>query len=144
MKKYAMIILSLTSFLSVTVSNAANNNLLPARQQIIKQYLHDLKTANVQAISQLFTESGVVISTSQGRQAPAKFFNSFLPKLASAEINIIRDFIDPQNDDRLASQFHFSYKMQSGEKGGGEYIDEFLFAPNTIKLQEVYMFENLK
>lgn len=28
--------------------------------------------------------------------------------------------------------------------GDGEYVDEFIFAPDSTKLTQVYMFENLK
>lgn len=113
------------------------------REQIVKQYITDLGHADYKHISNLFTANGHVISTSRGKVNAKEFFYSFLPALLKSETQLKEIFSDSVGE-KLTARFHFSYTMKDGEKGEGEYVDEFIFTEKSDKLAAVYMFENLK
>lgn len=113
------------------------------REQILHQYVMDLQAANYRDISQLFTQNGVVISTSRGRMNAKDFFYAFLPEIKSAKTEFHQSFVSNTDPNHYSARFHFTFTLKDGEKGDGEYIDEFVFENNSNKLSEVYMFENL-
>ncbi|OGT52488.1 MAG: hypothetical protein A3E84_03160 [Gammaproteobacteria bacterium RIFCSPHIGHO2_12_FULL_42_13] len=134
-----------------TIANCAiaaqNNNsisLEEARKEVVKRYIVDLQKADYKDIAQLFDQNGIVISTSRGKVNAKEFFYSFLPDVASANTETHQYFIGDTDVNRIAIRFHFSFKLKDGEKGDGEYVDEFVFSNNDTKLSAVYMFENIK
>lgn len=114
------------------------------REQVTKQYLLDLKKADYKDIAQLFEKNGIVVSTSRGKANAKEFFYTFLPNVLSANTELHQTFVNKIDVNRLAVRFYLTYKLKNGEAGGGEYVDEFVFAENSAKLLAVYMFENLK
>ncbi len=143
--------ISYISLLVITLSNCAiagqtnsSSNLGVEREQIIHCYITDLEKADYQGISALFNKKGTVVSTTRGRINAKNFFYSFLPTVKSAVTEFHQAFISNKDPNRYAARFHFSFTLKDGEKGDGEYVDEFLFANNSKKLISVYMFENLK
>jgi len=133
-----------TLFSSMTAAYAAPNDLKIEREQVIKQYVMDLQSADAQDISALFEDKGIVISTSKGKVNATDFFYSFFPAIESAHTELHQLFINNTDDGRYAARFHFNFKLKDNEEGDGEYVDEFVFANNSSKLIAVYMFENLK
>jgi hypothetical protein len=139
------IILGCGVLLAMTTCYAKNaHDLETARQQVTRQYILDLQKADYKDISQLFEKEGNVISTSRGKVNAKDFFYSFLPNINSATTNLHQTFLNETDKNRLAVRFHFSFKLKDGEEGKGEYVDEFVFTNNSVKLSAVYMFENLK
>lgn len=122
------------------------------RVNVIKRYIKDLQKRDYQDITQLFTKDGVVISTSRGKVDAKEFFYGFLPSLSSANTELYQYFdsglnsnIPANKTNHFAARFHFAYEEKTGEKGEGEYMDEFVFAGKySSKLAAVYMFENVK
>ena len=121
-----------------------DSHLREARHQVVAQYITNLKNADYKNMVQLFEKNGFVISTSRGKVNAKDFFYSFLPEVESATTETHQVFAEELDSNRLAARFHFTFKLKDGEKGEGEYVDEFIFTPNSSKLTAVYMFENLK
>jgi len=143
MKKLSKsILIIILLFTAATASaNALSSN---EKVGVIREYLHDLQTANASAITGLFVPGGEVISTSQGRVNASGFFNSFLPEIASAEVSIHKIYNGFGTNEGYSASFHFSWIMNDGSQSGGNYVDEFIFEKGTNKLVAVYMYENLK
>jgi hypothetical protein len=128
---------------SVIASQRNDSDSLDAqRQQAISQYVLDLQKADYKDINQLFEKNGTVISTSKGNVNAKDFFYGFLPEIVSAKTELHESFTS--NNSHYAVRFHFTFELKDGEKGDGEYIDEFIFTEHSEKLSAVYMFENLK
>lgn len=119
-------------------------SLQEAQKQVAKRYIIDLQKGDYKDITQLFAQDGFVVSTSKGKVNAKDFFYSFLPNIVRAKTELNQTFISDKEPNRISARFHFTFKLNDGEEGGGEYIDEFVFSPNSKKLAAVYMFENLK
>lgn len=144
MKNINRVVLGLTLLILQSEFAMANTDLNTERMNVVKQYVMDLQNANYQDISQLFEKDGYVISTSRGQMNAKDFFYAFLPFVSSANTEIHQTFISDANSNVLGARFHFTFNMKDGEKGEGEYMDEFTFSNDSTKLTSVYMFENLK
>jgi hypothetical protein len=144
--KLNFITIGLLLFSGLTTSYAlpTNQDLLTERKQVIEQYLLDLQKADYKDITQLFEKNGYVVSTSKGKINAKEFFYVFLPKVKSAKTESHNIFISDQDPNTLAGRFHFTFAFNSGEEENGEFVDEFVFSPNSSKLSAVYMFENMK
>lgn len=138
----AVVVFVITSVSYATVPPV--KGLDEARGQVMKRYILDLQQADYKDITTLFTKSGTVVSTSRGKVDAKTFFYSFLPEVISANSELHGVYQADQDNSVLAARFHFDYKMKDGEEGGGEYLDEFTFLPDSDRLISVYMFENLK
>lgn len=114
------------------------------RRQVITEYILDLGKADPDSITALFVEGGTVISTSKGEVGANDFFHSFLPQIESADTEVHQTFWSKGDGNHYAARFHFNFNLKDGERGDGEYVDEFIFENNSAKLISVYMFENLK
>ncbi len=114
------------------------------REQVAQQYIQDLQKADYKDITSLFEKNGIVISTSRGKVNAKDFFYAFLPEINSATTELHQIFINNIDKNRLTARFHFAFTLKDGEKGNGEYVDEFVFSENSTQLTAVYMFENLK
>lgn len=144
--KFISIILAF--FISVPAATAGEigtvSLLEKTRENVIKQYINDLQSADAEHISELFVAKGTVVSTSRGAVDARDFFHSFLPEIESASTELHGLFINTNSASSYTARFHFIFNLKDGEQGEGEYIDEFIFATNSSKLLAVYMFENLK
>lgn len=127
----------------IAAQNTENTSLSKEREQVIEQYIDDLQKADAQDISTLFAENGIVVSTSKGKVSARDFFYSFLPEIEFASTELHGFFSNGTAVNHYAARFHFSFNLKDGEQGEGEYVDEFIFAPNSSQLVAVYMFENL-
>jgi hypothetical protein len=132
-------------FLSLTLITPIGAQTYPTQINVIKRYVHDLGQADARDIVKLFTADGFVLSTSAGKKDARVFFNTFLPKIKTAHTQLEKIFMSHEQNSRnhYAARFHFTYTLKNGERGDGEYVDEFIFNPNGA-LSAVYMFENLK
>jgi hypothetical protein len=122
----------------------AGNSLEKDHLQAVQAYLKNLNDKDAKAIINLFESNGSVISTSKGKVKAAQFFNHFLPELSQSEVKIKQIYQSISDSNRMGAKFHFAYTMKNGERGEGEYMDDFLFRNNSDKLVQVEMFENLK
>lgn len=120
------------------------SSLLELRKEVIMHYIDDLQQADYKNISALFEKNGTVVSTSRGKVNAKEFFYAFLPEIASATTELHQTFVSDVDQNRFGARFHFNFTLKDGEKGNGEYVDEFVFADNSSLLTAVYMFENLK
>ena len=110
------------------------------RKATCVRYLVDLQKADYKEIVELFDKNGYVISTSKGHMNAKDFFYSFLPNIRTAKTELHETFV---GSGKYAVRFSFDFEMKDGEKGHGEYIDEFIFVPDMAKIMSVSMFENL-
>lgn len=135
----------LVAFSAVATAHAQPSpDLLNAkRQQVIHRYVEDLAKADANDIGSLFTDDGIVMSTSRGKNNAKSFFSDFLPMIYTAATDLHQSFISLDDVDRYSARFHLSFQLKDGEKADGEYIDEFVFEKNSAKLKRVDMFENL-
>ena len=140
MKK--ILLLSLLGLSTSVFANGAAAELVSAREQVVTQYIQALANHDAAAISQLFSNDGSVISTSKGKVAARKFFNDFLPIISAAHTEVHNLFASSYVNGVVAARFHFDYTID-GVTDEGEYIDEFIFNPDSTQLKAVYMFENL-
>jgi len=115
-----------------------------AREQVVVRYLQDLAKADAADIATLFTEEGIVMSTSRGKARAKEFFLAFLPQVTTASTELHQTFSGKTDANRYAARFHLDYRLKDGETGNGEYMDEFVFEANSTQLNAIYMFENLK
>ena len=142
------LLLGVTAFFMIANVLAAQNDnkisLKESRKEVVKRYIMDLQKADYKDIAQLFEPNGIVISTSRGKANAKEFFYAFLPNIVSANTDPHQYFIGDTDTNRIATRFHFSFKLKEGEEGNGEYVDEFVFSNNDTKLSAVYMFENLR
>lgn len=138
---FTLVVLSQTAFASELQTSSDLN---AERNHVIREYIQDLERADYQAISSLFEDGSTLISTSRGNINAKEFFRSFFPNIESASTEFHQAFVNQVDGDRYAARFHLNYTLKNGEKGNGEYVDEFVFASNSSKLSHVYMFENLK
>lgn len=122
----------------------SSSSLQITREQVVRQYIADLKKADYQDIGQLFDSNGRVISTSQGNVDAAEFFHAFLSEIEWASTELHQCFVSSTDPDRFGARFNFSFRLKNGESNNGEYVDEFVFSKGSAKLSTVYMFENLK
>jgi len=146
MMQTSQIVSALTALLISVTSYATPltvNELKTAREQVLQQYVRDLQNADYKDITALFEKNGTVISTSHGEVDAKTFYYSFLSNVSSAATEIHQMYNGDETANVMAVRFHFTYAMKDGEKGSGEYIDEFTFTSNSAKLTNVYMFENL-
>lgn len=109
------------------------------REQVLHRYISALGRADLQDITSLFTEDGTVISTAKGKIAATIFFNGFLPEIETAKTVVHQTYTSREDSNRYAARFHFIFQFKDGEQGDGEYIDEFVFAPNSTQLVQVAM-----
>lgn len=143
--KYSLLGLAIFTLTHVALAAQPTEiQLKEAREKIVKQYILDLQKADYKDITQLFEKNGMVISTSQGKVDAKEFFYSFLPSISSASTELHQYYVGETDQNRTTARFHFSFELKDGEKGEGEYMDEFIFSKNSTKLIAVYMFENLK
>jgi hypothetical protein len=147
-REIQMIIKTCIIGLTLTIASisfaATNESTLKAqREHVIQQYIYDLEKANLADISLLFTAEGNVISTSKGKINARQFFAGFFPWIESAKTELHQTFISKNSPNHYAARFHLEFLLTDGENGNGEYVDEFVFAPNSNQLTNVYMFENL-
>ena len=142
------LLLGVTAFFMIANVLAAQNDnkisLKESRKEVVKRYIMDLQKADYKDIAQLFEPNGIVISTSRGKANAKEFFYAFLPNVTSANTDPHQYYIGDTDANRIATRFHFSFKLKEGEEGNGEYVDEFVFSNNDTKLSAVYMFENLR
>ena len=143
MRKLSKALLA-SALLATAVTASANPVSNEQRIDVVKEYIQDLGAANANAIVSLFAPGGEVISTSQGRVSASQFFNSFLPEVDHAEVSIGKIYKSINDDDHYSASFHFSWTMSDGSTGSGNYVDEFMFKPESNKLVAAYMFENIK
>jgi hypothetical protein len=136
-----MTLLALSNIAHAARDNAA---LKQERAQVVNQYITDLKNADYHDITALFEKDGTVVSTSRGKVNAKDFFYSFLPEIKTADAALQKSYVSTDDINTVAARFHFSYTLKDGEKGDGEYVDEFMFTPDSAKLSAVYMYENLK
>ncbi len=104
-------------------------SLQEAQKQVAKRYIIDLQKGDYKDITQLFAQDGFVVSTSKGKVNAKDFFYSFLPNIVRAKTELNQTFISDKEPNRISARFHFTFKLNDGEEGGGEYIDEFVFSP---------------
>ena len=145
--KKSQLILALSALFTLTTTYAVSHGvdaLQDKREQVARRYIADLQAADYEDIASLFTKNGIVISTTRGEVNAKEFFYSFLPNIDSATTDLHQVFINTNDPGRFAARFHFTFKLKDGEQGNGEYVDEFVFADNSLQLKAVYMFENLK
>lgn len=112
------------------------------RFQVVSQYFKALHTHDSQLMSTLFAADGRVISTSQGDLPANDFFNSFLPQLSYANVEVIEVYQSQRPTNHYAGSMRIDWQSVTGESGGGRYTDEFIFVPGTFKLKTVIMYEN--
>jgi hypothetical protein len=146
-KSSTKFLLSLTALLAISnITHAGNDNisLNQERARVVKQYINDLKNADYHDIVTLFEKDGFVVTNSRGKVDAKDFFYSFLPEIKTADATLEKFFIGSDDDNVVAARFHFAFTLKDGEKGDGEYVDEFTFSPNSAKLKAAYMFENMK
>lgn len=117
----------------------------PTQINVIARYVHDLGQADAQDIVKLFATDGFVLSTSAGKKDARMFFKTFLPKIKTAHTQLKKIFVSNEQNsgNHYAARFHYTYTLKNGERGDGEYVDEFIFNSKG-ELSAVYMFENLK
>lgn len=111
------------------------------RKEVVAQYLTDLESGHLDHMITLFEENGTVMSTSKGQVDAKVFFTAFLPHIVSGKIEL-HQFFAGDDADHFAVRFGLYLMMDDGWSGYGEYMDDFIFAPNSEKLSAVYMFEN--
>ncbi|MFA6302744.1 MAG: hypothetical protein WC627_06380 [Legionella sp.] len=132
----------------ITTSNFAlaqdASELQAQREQVMHQYILDLGRADYADITKLFNEGGTVISTSRGTVNAQEFFYGFLSEVETAKTDVHQTFVSLEDKDHYGARFRFTFTLKDGEVGDGEYVDEFIFAKDSAKLNQVYMFENLK
>lgn len=129
---------------SASSTTLAYNPITNERIQIVQKYLQNLQDKNVQGMRQIFESNGTVISTSKGMVNADEFFNSFLPELTFSAVTVSQVYLSLNDKDHLGAKFHFSFKLKNGEQGGGDYVDDFTFTPESKKIKNVHMFENVK
>lgn len=128
----------------IPLGYAQSISLKEQRERIIHEYIEGLGKADYFSIVGLFVNNGTVISTSQGSVNARDFFYNFLPSIANSATQFHQMFTEISDVNRMEARFHYNYELKDGEKGGGEYVDEFVFMENSPQLVQVYMFENLK
>ncbi len=145
-KKYSSLLAGVMMLAAAEQNGWAVNaaTLSHERLNVIHQYVEDLQKADYKDITALFEPNGYVVSNSHGKTNAKEFFYAFLPNIVSAQTSFNQTFSTHIDKDRLAVRFHFKYAMKDGEQGEGEYIDEFVFTENSLKIASVAMFENLK
>lgn len=138
--------LLLSTILSSSFVYAGTNEgtLIEERKAAVRQYIDFLGQGNADEMKKLFANNGIVVSTSRGKVNAAEFFDSFLPLIQVGNTQIHEQYFVDSGLKHYGARFHFDFVLTDGEQGGGEYVDEFVFAYGSAKLQAVYMFENLK
>ena len=125
------------------VSAQEENSLQTQRAHVVKEYLLSLEAGDIEHMNELLEEGAIVMSTSQGRVDARTFFANFLPHIVSGQLEIHQEFIGIETEtDHYGVRFGLFLVMDDGWSGFGEYVDEFIFPPNSSKLSVVYMFEN--
>lgn len=125
------------------ISAQEENSLQTQRTQVVKEYLLSLEKGDIEHMNELLEQGAIVMSTSQGRVDAKTFFADFLPHIVSGHLEIHQEFIGIETEtDHYGVRFGLFLVMDDGWSGFGEYIDEFIFSPNSSKLSVVYMFEN--
>lgn len=144
MKKPSVLISSLILMHCAPAATASSGSstLEAQRSHVIHQYLYDLENANLKDMISLFTKEGWVISTSKSKINAKDFFSDFLPSIKSAKTVFHQEMLSVDNTEHYAVRFHFEFKLKNGENRQGEYMDEFVFAQNSSRLNQVYLFEN--
>jgi len=125
----------------VESSIAAPDNLEAQRQATIVRYVHDLGTADVNDILQLFDGNAVLFTDSKGRVSAREFFAGFLPSIAKASTNVGSIYKNPGLKNQYLGSFQFVYVKNDGQSGGGNFSDRFVFQNNSSLLHRVDMYE---
>lgn len=140
---FLLVTLFTTSFANAD-EKPAKDDLQASRQEIVQQYLSDLKKLDYYHIVTLFNGNGLVVSTSKGKNNARDFFYTFLPTVKKSNTELHKVFLGDTDPNALAARFHLKLRMKDGKQTEGEYMDEFVFEKNSNKLLAVYMFENLQ
>ena len=114
------------------------------RIEVMDQYFKNMERGSADGMDQIFITNGEVASTSSGVVDASTFYHSFLPGIVEGRVTAGEPMQGIRNKNKWAVRFHFSYTMEDGSTGSGDYIDEFVFSPKTNLLRSVYMFENDK
>jgi len=123
---------------------ADNSSLEEKRQSAVANYIDSLGKADLEGMQAIFSGDAIVVSTSAGEKNALAFFAGFFPLIDTAHTQLNQRFVSVTDKNRYGARFHLDYQLNDGEKGSGEYVDEFVFYDNSDKLKAVYMFENLK
>ena len=146
MKTLTKSALAVTMLVTVGFAQTANSaeSLTEKRQQVITNYINYLANADLEGMQTIFSANSTVVSTSAGEKNALAFFAGFFPLIDTAHTELHHRFISMTDANRYGGRFHLDYQLSDGDRGEGEYVDEFLFYDNSDKLKSVYMFENLK
>ena len=143
MNKFVLGLLSFSLLNFSVISAQEENSLQIQRAQVVKEYLLSLEAGDIEHMNELLEDGAIVVSTSQGKVDAKTFFADFLPHIVSGQLEIHQEFIGIETEtDHYGVRFGLFLVMDDGWSGFGEYIDDFIFSPNSSKLLAVYMFEN--
>lgn len=141
---YASYFIIILQLLTANSSFSLTNSLLEnKRSEVIKQYIRLLGDGNYKKINLLFTNKGVVISSSGIPDNPTHFYKTlFTQTISSPNSELINLFQGTIDHDMLTAYFDFSWKNEKGKEVSAKFLDLFLFEKKTAKINTVFIFSN--
>lgn len=131
------------AFSQIDFAKNIPSNLQQLRQQVVREYIKNLGSADYKAMAGLFEKDAVVV-TPQGYANAKEFYYTFFPTIKSSETKYRISFLaSHENPNSVVARFRFKAQLKNGQTIDAESIDQYFFAPHSIKLSAVYMFENV-
>lgn len=113
------------------------------RNEVVKQYIRLLGKGDFKTISNLFTDKGMVVSSSGLSDNPIHFYKTlFSQTLSSPNSNLINLFEGFQNQDMMTAYFDFSWTNREGKPMAAKFLDLFVFEKETRKINALFIFSN--
>lgn len=126
-----------------SVFSQGKSDLQTKRGEVIKQYVELLGGGDYKAISSLFTDRGLAVSSSGIPDKPQHFYKTLFTKtITSPNSRFINLFEGKINQDMMTAYFDFSWKNKYKKEVSAKFLDLFVFEKNTTKIAAVFVFSN--
>ena len=130
-------------FTTTYVFSQTNSSLQNERMDVVKQYVKLLGDGNYQALSHLFTENAMAVSSSGKTDKPSHFYKILFSKtITNPEATLINVFPGNLDKNMMAAYFNFTWKNIKQQQVSAKFLDLFIFKKNTTKINAIYIFSN--
>lgn len=130
-------------FISTSCFCFPSQALKSQRLDIIEQYIYLLGKGDYKKIATLFTEHAIAISSSGAPDKVPHFYKTLFTKtISQPQANLIDRFSAESNENIMVGYFDFAWKNIEGKPVSARFLDLFVFAPNSTKIEKIYIFGN--
>lgn len=99
---------------------------MPSKTEVSKQYIQFLESADLPALSNLFSEEGMVVSPIYGTLPAREFYNILAKDTTQSKLTINGIFEEPATGE-IALYFQYDWTLQHGRQVTFDVVDILTF-----------------